>query len=162
MLHFRPVQEFLELPLDYEREQNTLARLLPDPLYVLFIQVKCQIVYVVDSQKNCSCSILLQCTAPPFFQNIYYLVDNKKKPCIFARLLPTLSMYSSFRSSVRLIYIVDSQKIHVSLRSLANGYSSILLLYRSFLLSENIFIMEEREYQCKVFFAYFVTDRDTY
>jgi hypothetical protein len=43
MLHCRPVQEFLELPLDYEREQNTLARLLPDPLYVLFIQVKCQI-----------------------------------------------------------------------------------------------------------------------
>jgi hypothetical protein len=43
MLHFRPVQEFLELPLDYEREQNTLARLLPDPLYVLFIQVKGQI-----------------------------------------------------------------------------------------------------------------------
>jgi hypothetical protein len=43
LLHFRPVQEFLELPLDYEREQNTLARLLPDPLYVLFIQVKCEI-----------------------------------------------------------------------------------------------------------------------
>jgi hypothetical protein len=48
---FRPVQEFLELPLDYEREQNTLARLLPDPLYVLFIQVKCEMIYVVDSQK---------------------------------------------------------------------------------------------------------------
>jgi hypothetical protein len=51
MLHFRPVQEFLELPLDYEREQNTLARLLPDPLYVLFIQVKCEMTYVVESRK---------------------------------------------------------------------------------------------------------------
>lgn len=35
----KPVQEYLGLPLDYRREQTSLARLLPDPLYILYTQV---------------------------------------------------------------------------------------------------------------------------
>lgn len=35
----QPVQEYLALPLDHQREQNKLARLLPAPLYICYTQV---------------------------------------------------------------------------------------------------------------------------
>merc|ERR1712210_51376 len=35
----KPVQEYLNLPLDHKREQNKLARLLPAPLYICYSQV---------------------------------------------------------------------------------------------------------------------------
>ena len=35
----KPVQEYLNLPLDHKRDQNKLARLLPAPLYICYSQV---------------------------------------------------------------------------------------------------------------------------
>lgn len=37
---FRPVQEALNLKLDLERAQKGLSVLLPEPLYILFSQVR--------------------------------------------------------------------------------------------------------------------------
>ena len=37
---FRPVQESLNLQLDVERAQKGLSVLLPEPLYILFSQVR--------------------------------------------------------------------------------------------------------------------------
>jgi len=39
LLTTQPVQEYLSLPLDYQREQTKLARLLPTPLYICYTQV---------------------------------------------------------------------------------------------------------------------------
>jgi hypothetical protein len=50
-------------------------------------------------------------------------------------------------------------KGHMPMDTAAFYYGTV---YCSFLLSKNIFIMDERGDQCKVFFAYFVTDRDAY
>lgn len=36
----KPVQEYLSLPLDHQRSQNNLARLLPSSLYILFTQAQ--------------------------------------------------------------------------------------------------------------------------
>ena len=47
------MQEFLELPMDYEREQNSLARLLPDPLYILHTRVRRCFPTVQPTRLSC-------------------------------------------------------------------------------------------------------------